>query len=105
MSEFSDELRMLRLQQGVSLSKLSQELGIDKSCWSRYENDEHGMKLSTYFKLCKYFNKSIGFKKKWRELTNEEINKCIVSTNMSVVEGDVYEFVRTLEMLIKWNNQ
>jgi transcriptional regulator with XRE-family HTH domain len=105
MSEFGEELRSLRKQTGVSLSKLSQDLGINKSCWSRYENNEHGMKLSTYFKLCKHFNKSIGFQKEWRPLTNQEINHCIVSNNISVVEGDVYEFVKSLEVLIKWNNQ
>jgi transcriptional regulator with XRE-family HTH domain len=105
MSEFGPELKRLREQEGLTLSEISKEMGIHKSCWSRYENNENGMSLDTYFALCKRFNKNIGFKKEWRELTNEEINHCIVSSNISVVEGDVYEFVKSLEVLIKWNNQ
>jgi transcriptional regulator with XRE-family HTH domain len=105
MSDFGAELKRLREQEGISLSKISQEVGVDKSCWSRYENNEHGMSLDLYFTLCKRFNKSIGFKKEWRDLTNEEVNHCIAASNISVIEGDVYEFVKSLEVLIKWNNQ
>lgn len=105
MFEFGPELKQMREQKGLSISQISKDVGLHKSCWSRYERNEHGMALETYLMLCKHFNKSIGFKKEWEPLTNEEINECITYNNITVVDGDVYEFVKSLEFLIKWKNQ
>ena len=42
--------------------------------------------------------------KHWERLTIQEINKCIAETNISVFEGDVYIFARSLEALVQEKN-
>ena len=44
------------------------------------------------------------FPPKWRGLTNQEINKCVIDTGIHVFEGDIYKFVQMLEDILREKN-
>jgi hypothetical protein len=44
------------------------------------------------------------FRPKWKGLTTQEINKCVVDTGIHVFEGDIYRFVQMLEDILQEKN-
>ena len=61
MSKFSERLKDLRLEKGISLEKLSKEVNIPSSSLCRYENDQTDIKSAQLIILAKYFKVTTDF--------------------------------------------
>ena len=60
-AEFSENLRSLRKERGMSQAELAKRLGVNKSLVSCYENQERLPSLNVLAKLCYFFNVSMEF--------------------------------------------
>lgn len=56
MNDFGKRLRFLREQNEVPMSKLVEDLGLNKSAISRYENGKIEPGLTVLLKISNYFN-------------------------------------------------
>ena len=56
-----DRLKALRLEKGITLKKLAEDLNSTEATISRYENNVHYPKLETLSDLADYFNTTIDF--------------------------------------------
>ena len=58
-AEFSENLKKLREEKGISQTELAKRLGVNKSLISSYENMERSPSLNALVKLSYQFNVSI----------------------------------------------
>lgn len=55
MSTFSDNIKLLRKEKGVSQSAVADYLGITKQAYSLYENEKREPDFNTLLKLAEFF--------------------------------------------------
>ena len=60
-AEFSENLKILREEKGISQTGLAKRLGVNKSLISAYENQERLPSLNVLSKLAYHFNVSMEF--------------------------------------------
>lgn len=60
-AEFSENLKILREEKGISQTELAKRLGVNKSLISAYENQERLPSLNVLSKLAYHFNVSMEF--------------------------------------------
>lgn len=56
MKIFSQRLKELRLEKGLSIQALAKQVNIGKSCICRWENNQADVKGSQLIALSKFFN-------------------------------------------------
>lgn len=60
-AEFSENLKKLREEKGISQTELAKRLAVNKSLISCYENQERLPSLNVLSKIASYFNVSMEF--------------------------------------------
>ncbi len=60
-AEFSDNLKRLRVERGISQTELAGRIGVNKSIISAYENQERLPSLNVLVKLSYQFNVSMEY--------------------------------------------
>ena len=61
MSKFSERLRELREERGLSQNELAKELKTSAACISRWEKDLRIPNIESIVSICKYFGCSADF--------------------------------------------
>jgi transcriptional regulator with XRE-family HTH domain len=76
VATFSDRLKKLRKEKGITLDKMAEDLGTTKSTLSRYENGKREPKIFLIKEIANYFNVSIDYllgRADKRQLDDEKI--------------------------------
>lgn len=56
--KFSERLKELRLESGLTQNEIAKSLNISKSCYAGYEQGYREPDFKTLIKICKFFNVS-----------------------------------------------
>ena len=58
METFGEHIKRLRINRDLSITKVSEQIGIDSSLWGRIERDERRASRDVISKIAKFFNEN-----------------------------------------------